>query len=45
MFSWILLASILLSIFALKFIMEIGLKFSFLVNSLCDLGARVTVAL
>ena len=36
--------SILLSIFASMFIREIGLKFSFLVESLCGLGIRVTVA-
>jgi hypothetical protein len=32
---------ILLSIFALIFIREIGLKFSFFVRSLCSLGIRV----
>jgi hypothetical protein len=37
-------ARILLSIFALIFISEIGLKFSFLVGSLYGLGVRVTVA-
>ena len=39
-----LFASILLSIFASMFISEIGLKFSFLVGSLCGLGTRVIVA-
>jgi hypothetical protein len=34
---------ILLSIFALIFIREIGLKFSFFVGSLCGLGIRVIV--
>jgi hypothetical protein len=34
----------LLSIFALMFIREIGLKFSFFVESLCALGITVTVA-
>jgi hypothetical protein len=36
---------VLLSIFALIFISEIGLEFSFFVGSLCGLGIRVTVAL
>ena len=40
----VLLNSILLSIFALKFIREIGLKFFFFVGSLCGLGNRVIVA-
>ena len=43
--SWIQFARILLSIFASMFISEIGLKFSFLVRSLCGLGTRVIVAL
>jgi hypothetical protein len=34
----------LLSIFASLFIREIGLKFSFFVESLCGLGIRVIVA-
>ena len=34
----------LLSIFASMLISEIGLKFSFLVGSLCGLGTRVIVA-
>ena len=34
----------ILSIFALIFIREIGLKFSFFVGSLCGLGIRVIVA-
>ena len=42
--SWIQFARILLSIFASMFISEIGLKFSFLVGSLCGLGTRVIVA-
>lgn len=33
-----------MSIFASMFIGEIGLKFSFFVESLCDLGNRVTVS-
>ena len=37
-------ARILLSIFASIFISKIGLKFSFLVGSLCGLGIRVIVA-
>ena len=44
MCSWIRFARILLSIFASIFIREIGLKFSFFVESLCDLGIRVIVA-
>ena len=32
------------SIFASMFISEIGLKFSFLIGSLCGLGTRVIVA-
>jgi hypothetical protein len=39
------LAKILLRIFALIFIMEIGLKFSFFVGYLCGLGIRGIVAL
>jgi hypothetical protein len=35
---------ILLSIFAMIFLREIGLKFSFFVGSLCGLGLRVIVA-
>jgi hypothetical protein len=41
---WIWLARILLSIFALIFIREIGLKFSIFVGSFCGLGMRVIVA-
>ena len=37
-------ARIILSIFALIFIREIGLKFSFFVGSLCGLGIKVIVA-
>ena len=44
MCSWIRLARILLSIFALIFIREIGLKFSIFVGSFCGLGIRVIVA-
>jgi hypothetical protein len=44
MCSWIGLARILLSIYALIFIREIGLNFSFFVESLCGLGIRVIVA-
>ena len=44
MCSWIRFARILLSIFASMFISEIGLKFSFLLGSLCGLGTRVIVA-
>jgi hypothetical protein len=44
MCSWIRLARILLSIFALIFIREIGLKFSMFVGSFCGLGIRVIVA-
>jgi len=44
MCSWIWFARTLLSIFASIFISKIGLKFSFLVGSLCGLGIRVTVA-
>ena len=36
-----LFASILLKIFALMFIMDVGLKFSFLVESLPSLGIRM----
>jgi hypothetical protein len=42
--SWIWFAMILLSIFALIFIREIGLKFSFFVGYLCGLGIKVIVA-
>jgi hypothetical protein len=42
--SWILLARILLSIFAFVFIREIGPKFSIFVGSFCGLGIRVIVA-
>ena len=45
MSSWILFGRILLSIFALMFIMETGMKFSVVVESLYGLGIRVTVAL
>jgi hypothetical protein len=38
------LERILLSVFASIFIREIGLKFSFLVGSLCGIGIRVIVA-
>ena len=34
-----------MSIFASMFISEIGLKFSFLLRSLCGLGTRVILAL
>ena len=44
MCSWIRFVRILLNIFALIFIREIGLKFSFFVGSLCGLGIRVIVA-
>ena len=44
MYSWIQFVRILLNIFASMFIREIGLKFSFFVESLCSLGTRVTVA-
>jgi hypothetical protein len=44
MCSWIRLARILLSIFALILIREIGLKFSIFVMSFCGLGIRVIVA-
>jgi hypothetical protein len=43
MYSWIRLARILLSIFALIFIRGIGLKFSFFIGSLCGLAIRVIV--
>jgi hypothetical protein len=43
-FSWIQFERILFSFFALIFIGEIGLKFSFFVGSLCALGIRVIVA-
>jgi hypothetical protein len=42
--SWIWFAKILLSNFALIFISKIGLKFSFLVGSLCGLGIIQIVA-
>jgi hypothetical protein len=38
------LARILLSIFVLIFIREIGLKFSIFVGSFCGLGIRVIMA-
>jgi hypothetical protein len=41
--SWIQFERILLSIFALIFIKEIGLKFSLFIESLCGLGIRVIV--
>ena len=41
MCCWIWFASILLRIFASMFIMDIGLKFSFLVVSLPGFGIRV----
>ena len=41
--SWIRFARILLGIFASMFISEIGLRFSFLLGSLCGLGMRVIV--
>jgi hypothetical protein len=44
MYSWIRFARILLSNFASIFIREIGLTFSFFVESLCGLGISVTVA-
>jgi hypothetical protein len=44
MCSWIQLVRILLSIFALIFIREIGLKFSIFVGFLWGLGIRVIVA-
>jgi hypothetical protein len=44
MCSWIPLARILLSIFALIFIREIVLKFTIFVGSFCGLGIRVIVA-
>jgi hypothetical protein len=44
MCSWIPFARILLSIFALIFISEIGLKFSFFVGSLCGFGISETVS-
>ena len=44
MCSWIWFARILLSIMTSIFISEIGLKFSFLVESLCGLGIKVIVA-
>jgi hypothetical protein len=42
--SWIPIVRILLSNFALIFVKEIGLKFSFFVGSFCGLGVRVAVA-
>jgi hypothetical protein len=42
--SWIWFARILLNIFALIFISEIGLKFSTFVGPFCGLGIRVIVA-
>jgi hypothetical protein len=44
MCSWIRFKRILLSIFALMFIRQIGLKFSFFVGSLCGLDISVIVA-
>ena len=44
MCSCIRFARVLLSIFASLFIREIGLKFTFLVGSLCGLDIRVIVA-
>jgi hypothetical protein len=44
MCSWIQLARILLRMFALIFIREIGLKISIFVGSVCGLGIRVIVA-
>jgi hypothetical protein len=44
MCSWIQLVRILLSIFALIFIREIGMKFSIFVGTFCGLGIRVIVA-
>ena len=44
MSSWNRIARILFSIFALIFIREIGLKFSFFFGLLCGLGNRVIVA-
>jgi hypothetical protein len=44
MCSWIQFVRILLSIFALIFISETGLEFSYFIVSLCGLGIRVTVA-
>ena len=44
MCSWNQFVRILLNIFALIFIREIGPKFSFFVLSLCGLGIRVIVA-
>jgi len=44
MSSWFWFAKILMSISALKFIKEIGLKFSFFVVPLCGLGISITVA-
>jgi hypothetical protein len=41
---WIRCARILLSIVASIFVTEIGLKFSFFVESFCGLGIRVIVA-
>ena len=43
--GWIQLANILLRIFASIFIKGIGLKFSFLMESLSGFGIRVMVAL
>jgi hypothetical protein len=42
--SWIQFAKILLSIFVSTLISEIGLKISFFVESLCNLGIKLTVA-
>jgi hypothetical protein len=40
MCSWIQFVRILLSIFVLMFISEIGQKFSFFIEFLCGLGIR-----
>jgi hypothetical protein len=42
--SWVQFASIVLSIFALKFMREIGQKFSYFFEPLIGLGIRMTVA-
>ena len=44
MCCWILIARILLSIFASMFISDIGLQFSFFVGSLSGFGIRVMIA-
>jgi hypothetical protein len=43
MCSWIWIVRILLCVFALIFIREIGLKFSIFVGYFCGLGIRVIV--